>query len=171
MESCARVMSPKECMAAAAAASLSPASPPSFVNSLQLPAGCVTTLSKGVWNVAYNNAASPVGCAPSARDHVVGVSLAPGVNVGVELDVDKAAGLVTIVLSSNTTGRWFGVGFNASQMGDAPYAIIVFPNGTVSERRLALHEPGCNSNCTATRNPFCECMCVCKHVANPQQLQ
>jgi len=37
---------------------------------------------------------------------------------------------------------WFGVGFDAVQMLDAPYAIIVSGDGAVSERRLALHSAG-----------------------------
>jgi len=37
---------------------------------------------------------------------------------------------------------WFAVGFDAVQMLDAPYAIIVSGDGAVSERRLALHSAG-----------------------------
>jgi len=37
---------------------------------------------------------------------------------------------------------WFGIGFDAVQMLDAPYAIIVSGDGAVSERKLALHSAG-----------------------------
>jgi len=56
---------------------------------------------------------------------------------------------VTLTLRG-PAGVWFGVGFNASAMKDAPWAIIVEPNGAagsgdavaVSERRLADQSPG-----------------------------
>jgi len=37
---------------------------------------------------------------------------------------------------------WFGIGFDAVEMLDEPYAIIVNGDGVVSERKLALHSAG-----------------------------
>lgn len=37
---------------------------------------------------------------------------------------------------------WYGLGFHALAMGDAPWTIIVEGNGSVMERKLASHEPG-----------------------------
>ena len=48
---------------------------------------------------------------------------------------------VTITLSG-PDGAWLGVGFDAKQMSDEPYAIIVNGKGKVSERKLGSHAPG-----------------------------
>jgi hypothetical protein len=40
------------------------------------------------------------------------------------------------------SGAWFGVGFDAENMGDAPYTIVVDGNGNVDERKLADHAAG-----------------------------
>lgn len=37
---------------------------------------------------------------------------------------------------------WFGVGLNAKEMADLPYAIIVDGTGAVTERKLVSHGPG-----------------------------
>ena len=44
-------------------------------------------------------------------------------------------GTVTITISG-PANEWFAVGLNASRMADQPYALIVFPDGTVVERKL-----------------------------------
>lgn len=49
--------------------------------------------------------------------------------------------MVTITLSG-PSNVWFGVGFNALEMADTPYTIIVDGNGNVTERNLADHAPG-----------------------------
>ena len=61
----------------------------------------------------------------------------PLVNASVSHDGIKA----TITLSG-PSGVWFGVGFNAAKMADAPYALIVDGAGKVTERRLVDHGPG-----------------------------
>ena len=68
------------------------------------------------------------------------------VKLGVK--VDMPGDVVTI----NMTGPadvWFGVGFNATQMKDSPWAIIVEPSSgassadaTITERKLADQNPG-----------------------------
>ena len=48
----------------------------------------------------------------------------------------------TIVLQG-PSDVWFGVGFNASSMADAPWTLLVDGSGAVSERQLAApHSPG-----------------------------
>ena len=37
---------------------------------------------------------------------------------------------------------WFGVGFNATKMSDTPWTIVVDGYGHVTERHIALHDPG-----------------------------
>jgi hypothetical protein len=39
-------------------------------------------------------------------------------------------------------GTWYGVGFNASEMADLPYAIVVDGHGAVTEHKLANHQAG-----------------------------
>jgi len=46
------------------------------------------------------------------------------------------------IIMTGPDGVWYGVGFNAQAMKDAPYAIIVDGSGSVSERKLAEHSPG-----------------------------
>eukprot|EP00937_MAST-01D_sp_MAST-1D-sp2_P001435 g1435.t1 len=48
----------------------------------------------------------------------------------------------TTITLSGPAGAWFGVGFAATKMADAPYAIVVDGKGVVTERRLADHGPG-----------------------------
>eukprot|EP00658_Telonema_sp_P-2_P082549 TRINITY_DN874_c0_g1_i3.p1 TRINITY_DN874_c0_g1~~TRINITY_DN874_c0_g1_i3.p1 ORF type:complete len:388 (-),score=79.58 TRINITY_DN874_c0_g1_i3:514-1677(-) len=43
---------------------------------------------------------------------------------------------------SGPDGAWYGVGFNAETMADAPYAIIVDGKGAITERKLGEHAPG-----------------------------
>jgi len=61
--------------------------------------------------------------------------------VTLALEVDGGSNLVNISISGPSQ-YWFGVGFNASQMADLPYAIIVDGNGNVQERKLGDHDPG-----------------------------
>ena len=43
---------------------------------------------------------------------------------------------------SGPSDVWFGVGFNASTMGDLPYAVIVDGQGNVQERKMGDHVIG-----------------------------
>eukprot|EP00944_MAST-04C_sp_MAST-4C-sp1_P015663 g15663.t1 len=43
---------------------------------------------------------------------------------------------------SGPSDVWYGVGFNAEEMKDEPYAIIIDGKGEVSERKLGEHAPG-----------------------------
>ena len=59
----------------------------------------------------------------------------------VSISITRDATNATFTLSGPSS-VWFGVGFDAKVMSDAPYAIIVDGNGEVQERRLASHAPG-----------------------------
>ena len=57
-------------------------------------------------------------------------------DVDLELELDGGKGLATLKMSG-PAGVWYGIGFNASEMKDAPWAVIVDGTGKVSERKLA----------------------------------
>jgi hypothetical protein len=61
------------------------------------------------------------------------------VTLNVSIDLTKQEALITLVGPANV---WFGVGFNASSMKDAPWTIIVDGYGKVTERKLADQNPG-----------------------------
>lgn len=118
----------------------------STVASTTAPSGCsllLTTAAPGpyLFSVVFNTlAASPTPCGAGGKQslHVSGTQMSL---VTMSLDVDGTTGIVTITLTGNAT-VWFGVGFDAGQMSDTPYAIIVDGNGVVTERRLVDQGPG-----------------------------
>lgn len=59
--------------------------------------------------------------------------------IAVKISRDEKNATFTL---SGPAGVWFGIGFDAQVMKDAPYAIIVDGDGNVKERRLANHGPG-----------------------------
>jgi len=59
----------------------------------------------------------------------------------VKLTVSHDGEMATMTMSG-PDGAWYAVGFNAKQMADLPYAIIVDGSGAVSERKLVEHGPG-----------------------------
>ena len=61
------------------------------------------------------------------------------VTVQVALDLDADVATLTL---SGPAGVWFGAGFNASAMKDAPWAVVVDGAGAVTERKLADQNPG-----------------------------
>ena len=54
----------------------------------------------------------------------------------------KHDGKTAEITMTGPAGKWFGVGFNAQNMADQPYAIIVDGNGKITERKLGPHRPG-----------------------------
>lgn len=56
--------------------------------------------------------------------------------VAVAVRLNASAQTATLTLEG-PSDRWYGVGFNASRMGDNPWAITVDGNGEVTERQLA----------------------------------
>ena len=153
------VLTPSECFGAARASLGSGlsyvhrATPPGGDPSL--PAGCSATAdaaNASVVHVTFNDVASAASAAPCGGGGSGGgatLTLAGGGAslVDVQMTVDVAAQNVTLTLRG-PADVWFGVGFNASAMKDAPWAIIVdggdggANGGAVSERRLADQSPG-----------------------------
>jgi len=78
---------------------------------------------------------STVSCAEKAPS-VAGTS-ASLVQVGVNLTADTA-----VITLAGPASVWFGVGFGAQNMGDAPWTVVVDGNGNVTERKLANHVAG-----------------------------
>ena len=121
----------------------------SVVSDANLAPGCLIHAGKmtGGARATYNtNSRSTVACggASSAHRGLIG-STGPigdlGAGPPVTMTIDHDGHIATITLSG-PAGVWFGVGFDAEQMADAPYAIIVDGAGRPTERRLATHDPG-----------------------------
>jgi len=92
----------------------------------------------GIVTVYFNDASdSTVQCGASVTKRA-GISTSL-VTLGVALDFSKDEASISITGPSDV---WFGVGFNASAMKDAPWAIVVDGNGDVTERKLHDQNPG-----------------------------
>lgn len=126
---------------AAAVAALVPLASSATVHNPALPAGCSMSHSSsvaGAYDAIFNTAASSQTCGSAGQSSFSAQAFLAGlVNVSVSHD----SHLATITLSG-PAGVWFGVGFDASEMADQPYAVIVDGSGGVSERRLVEHGPG-----------------------------
>ncbi len=119
------------------------------------PAGCYVLATPQGYEVYFNNdTSSTTKCGPSsasAAPRATGKEREPESGVTLSVDLDAKAGVATITLTG-TAGAWLGVGFGATKMQDAPYAIIVEPGSDkgpgsraatqVTERRLANHAAG-----------------------------
>ncbi len=79
---------------------------------------------------------------PAAAPHAVGV-VASSLNVSVSVDLDAGSKTALLTLTGPDDGGWFGVGFNASSMAEAPWTIVIDgKTGHVSERALGMHQAG-----------------------------
>merc|ERR1712100_335669 len=127
-----------ECKAAVAA--MAQVSSSSTVSNSSLPEGCsvVPSTTPGTYEAIFNTASSKATCGSNAAPALSGTDLGSLLNLKVAHDGAKTA---TITISG-PSDVWFGVGFGATQMADAPYAIIVDGNGKATERKLASHAPG-----------------------------
>lgn len=140
----AAVTSASECFAAVASVGVTVSANQTTSNS-SLPAGCtVQTSAAGLAAVfnALNTSSTPCSAGGSST-HVRGAASGSSL-VAVSLDIDATADNVTITLSG-PADKWFAAGFNASQMADLPWTVVVGSNGAasvVTERKLANHEPG-----------------------------
>jgi hypothetical protein len=111
------------------------------------PVGCSITPAgkKGPsgygYDVTFNAAkSSAAACGDSSSDNALATgaqSLGNLTTLAVSHD-----GTTATVTFSGPAGVWFGVGFDASEMADLPYAIIVDGSGKVTERKLGSHAPG-----------------------------
>lgn len=61
--------------------------------------------------------------------------------VNLSLRLDAATSMASITIAG-PSAVWFGVGFNAQQMGDEPWTVIVDGTGAVTERKLVDQKPG-----------------------------
>jgi hypothetical protein len=100
--------------------------------SATLPAGCTVTYGGGKASAYFNTAASNRCCG-------AGVEAVAG-EASSLVRVQMVIGVSTInVTLTGPADVWFGVGFFAQAMEDAPYALVVDGHGAVSERQLATH--------------------------------
>jgi hypothetical protein len=60
----------------------------------------------------------------------------------VRLDTAAAAAAQATLTLEGPDGVWFGAGFNATTMADAPWTVVVDGAGAVTERQLGDHTPG-----------------------------
>ena len=108
-----------------------------------LPTGCSFQSSNQSTAVAiFNSYSSNISCGSGKLVGGKVIETITGISLEILLDND----MVEFTLSGPST-VWFGVGFNASQMVNLPYAIIVTgsndtASSSVFEQLLADHEPG-----------------------------
>lgn len=109
--------------------------------STALPTGCTatTSMSNGKTSVFFNTAAT--SAVPCGGGKPVKMTGSASSMIQVSLDLDAATSTATIHLTG-PAAVWFGVGFDATKMGDLPYAVVVDGAGKVSEHKLADHSGG-----------------------------
>lgn len=122
----------------------------STVNNFSLPYGCIIEplLDGASYNAIFNTANSTQPCGTNAPLPILSGKQVSLIDISIAVHTEVPS-VTTITLSGPAT-VWFGVGFNAGQMADLPYAIIVDGNGEVSERKLADHGAGTVLNTTVT---------------------
>jgi len=113
------------------------------VDNTSLPFGCIMTPDRNRISYAaiFNSASSSTqvcGDSEELNGPIVGQMSSL---IDLSITADGTTDTVTIKMVGPDT-VWFGVGFNAGNMGDLPYAIIVDGTGSVSERKLGDHNPG-----------------------------
>ena len=105
------------------------------------PAGCsaaADATDPSIIHLYYNTEAAGATCGAASGAAVKGATQSL---VHVEVTIDAANDNVTIALSG-PAGVWYGVGFNASAMKNAPWALIIDGQGKVTERKLQDQSPG-----------------------------
>jgi len=143
------------CFDAAAELGLTPVTQNLTVDNAKLPAGCSVTATAGGYETNFNTNQKPTATCgspvPGAPARVAGRA---DDLVNVTLDMDPKTNKATITLQG-PSDVWFGVGFgghHVSTHGADPsvgvsmvgtnWTLVVFPNGTVQERKLGNHEAG-----------------------------
>jgi hypothetical protein len=144
------------CFDAAAELGMSPITQNITVNNPKLPSGCSVTASAGGYEINFNTNPKPTAkCgAPDPSGVVPRVAGRQEDLVNVSLDLDAKSDKATIIVEG-PADVWFGVGFgyhHVSTGGADPsvgvsmigtnWTLVMFPNGTVQERKLGNHEPG-----------------------------
>ena len=117
------------------------------VSSSSIPPGCtVSRINSTHASVSFNsNNNSKICCGRKVNDITGTAKLMKNGGADLTLSIitnpNKNASHVEMSLSGPAE-VWFGVGFNAQSMANAPYAIIVDGNGKVSEHVMGNHLPG-----------------------------
>eukprot|EP00756_Hemistasia_phaeocysticola_P032008 Hpha_TRINITY_DN16387_c2_g1::TRINITY_DN16387_c2_g1_i3::g.62124::m.62124 len=138
-----KILTFQECFAAAAATLGQGDSNHRFVNQTvsdpNRPSGCSASMDPSdpfTVHVYFNKLAdSTVACAQNAPS-VAGTTASL---VRVNVNLTSSAAVITLAGPATV---WFGVGFGAHNMADAPWTVVVDGNGTVSEHKLANHAAG-----------------------------
>ena len=109
----------------------------SVINDPSVPSGCSIKPSGTKYNGVFNAANSTKSCGT-----INDVGLQGTVKLGelkFHIAHDTSIATMTMLGPSDV---WFGIGFDASSMNDAPYTIVIDGNGKVYEKKLANHAPG-----------------------------
>jgi hypothetical protein len=107
------------------------------------PSGCYI-LSNTQGNEAHFNTAanSTTECGATKGRPIRALGTADSLSHDLTIDLDvNSENNVTKITITGPSDVWFGVGFNASSMSDAPYTIVV-EGEKITERKLANHMPG-----------------------------
>ena len=111
--------------------------------SASAPSGCYVIAHTDGNEARYNtNLSSTIQCGDTSGRAVRSKGRAQNQNndFEIQIDLDEGSQNATITLIG-PSDVWFGVGFDAQNMADAPYTIVVDGTGVVSERKLANHMP------------------------------
>jgi hypothetical protein len=107
-----------------------------------LPAGCsIERAASGTIDITFNKVRAGVTSSATCGGTSSVVSGTAKSLVQLHVSMDKSAEEVHITMSG-PSAVWYGVGFNASEMSDAPWAIIVDGHGAVTERKLVDQKAG-----------------------------
>lgn len=102
-----------------------------------LPSGCtVNYAAAGVVKAFYNTKQTDQCCGDGVDE------LSGNAHALVDLKVIVSSNTDVKITLTGPSTVWFGVGFFAQSMVDAPYTIVVDGTGAVSERRIANHAIG-----------------------------
>jgi hypothetical protein len=119
------------------------------IHSEKLPPRCSARMYDGVADVYFNldSFAGSNHCRndDDGDDTVLGETKA--LNISLNVRVDTHLTNITLIGPSSV---WFGVGFDAQNMGDEPYTIVVDGTGSVTERKLGNHQAGTLLNSSVT---------------------
>ena len=106
------------------------------VNTTALPQGCSARMSNESVEVFLNKMKDSFAVYDDDTQ-VLGHTSALGVGLSVRVGLK-----VTNITLSGPENVWFGIGFDAQNMGNLPYTIVVDGTGEVTERKLGNHEAG-----------------------------
>eukprot|EP00040_Diaphanoeca_grandis_P018294 m.96161 g.96161 ORF g.96161 m.96161 type:complete len:848 (-) comp26871_c0_seq2:157-2700(-) len=116
------------------------------VSNTSMATGCsIEHKADGGMFAIFNQAKSVATCG-STPTAVIGHTTSL---VDLSVHLDSVTDTVTITMAG-PSAVWFGVGFNASEMSDEPWAVIVDGTGAVTERKLIDQQQGTLLTATVT---------------------